>query len=303
VPRKGSTQLLAELAAQIDGIHTKPVGIWSLWKLAALHLYFEAFTKACASAGGGYYVDGFAGPGVCRVRDSNPPYFAWGSPLLALRTTPRFERCLFVDLDPRAVTALRARTFAYGGRGETHLGDVNVLVPNLIQSEVPGWAPCFCLLDQQGGELAWETVARIAGTRGRHRKPELMILFPLRMALLRLLSVGRSVSEEFASRWDTTMGSHEWFGIYQARVRGNVSPSEAQTQYLALYSDALKGLGYKHVTSREITAPRAPGLKRQGMYHLFFATDHEAGFKIMSDVFRRPYSLDFPVTRQKSLFE
>lgn len=303
VARKRSDQLLAELAAQDDGLPTKPIGVWSLWKLAALSLYFEAFTTACKTAGGGHYFDGFAGPGICRVRESDPPYFAWGSPLLALRTVPPFERCTFVELNDRRARSLEVRTAEFGPRTKVYPGDVNHLAASIIETDVPGGAPCFCLLDQQGGELEWSTVERIACVPSRRRKPEMMILFPLRMSLLRLLSVGDALTDQSASRWDSTLGNHDWFAIYQARLAGEIDPTEAQRRYLALYIAGLKRIGYKHVTSSVITAPRAPGLKRQEMYHLLFATDHDAGFRIMSDVMKRPYALDMPVSRQPTLFE
>jgi three-Cys-motif partner protein len=240
---------------------------------------------------------------ICRVRESDPPYFAWGSPLLALRTVPPFEHCTFVELNGRSVQSLKARTTEFGDRAKVHPGDVNRLAASIIESDVPGGAPCFCLLDQQGGELEWNTVDRIASIPRRRGKPELMILFPLRMSLLRLLSVGDAITVQSAARWDSTLGNHDWFAVYQARLAGDIDPTEAQRRYLALYVAGLKRIGYKHVTSSVISAPRSPGLKRQEMYHLLFATDNDTGFRIMSDVMKRPYSLDMPVSRQPTLFE
>jgi hypothetical protein len=130
-----------------------------------------------------------------------------------------------------------------------------------------------------------------------------MILFPLRMSLLRLLSVGDALSEQSATRWDSTLGNHDWFAIYGARLAGEIDPTEAQRRYLELYIAGLKSIGYKYVTSSVITGPRAVGLKRQEMYHLIFATDSDAGFRIMGDVMKRPYALDMPVSRQPTLFE
>ena len=105
------------MEATEDGGIAKPIGIWSLEKLASLHLYFNAFTKACQSVGGGHYIDGFAGPGVCRLRNAQPmPYLARGSPLLALNAKPNFERCWFVELNPANASALRARIRDFGAR-------------------------------------------------------------------------------------------------------------------------------------------------------------------------------------------
>ncbi len=302
--RKTSQQLLADLEAQEDDLVSKPVGVWSLEKLAMLSLYFHAFTTACKSAAGGFYYDGFAGPGLCRVRNARPlPYAAWGSPLLALRTEPRFERCIFTDISPRNVDALRKRVAVFGERAEVIDGDVNESAARIISNEVPRGAPALCLLDQQGGELHWRTVEEIAAIQGRRRKPELMILFPLRMALLRMLSVDQDPLPQYIDRWDRTFGHHRWADVYAAKRQGVLTPGEAQSQYLNMYTQGLKNIGYRHVRARAVTAPRsvALGQPRQEMYHLVFATDHERADEIMKDVFERPYALDFIATQQPPL--
>ena len=297
-------KILAELQADNDGQVVRPIGIWSLEKLATLFLYFRAFSTACQSVGGGYYVDGFAGPGLCRVKNAQPgPYYAWGSPLLALRNSPGFERCIMLDIKPSNVNALSARAGSYADKANIHCGDVNLEVPRLVQELVPPGAPCFCLLDPQGTELAWSTLVRVSKIPRRTRKPELLILFPLRMALLRLMTTERVISPQMMERLDLTFGNHTWAGIHRARLDGHITPSEARLRYLDDYCTSLRSLGYGWVRWKAITAPRAPGLRRQEMYHLIFATDHEAGDRIMEDVFRRPYVLDFPVSAQRRLFE
>ena len=170
--RMSSEEILAELRTDDDRHLVRPIGIWSLEKLATLFLYFRAFSKACQSVGGGHYV-----------------------------TTQR------------------------------------AIVPHM------------------------------------------------------------------SDRLDLTFGSHAWAAIHRARLDGQITPREAQFHYLEEYCSSLRNLGYGWVRWKAITAPRAPGLRRQEMYHLIFATDHEAGDKIMEDVFRRPYVLDFPVSAQHSLFE
>jgi len=302
--RKSSEEILAELQAYDDGHLVRPIGIWSLEKLATLLLYFRAFSTACESVGGGYYVDGFAGPGLCRVKNAQPgPYYAWGSPLLALRNSPDFERCILLDIRPRNVEALSSRARPFGQKANIHCGDVNLELSRLVRELVPSGAPCFCLLDPQGTELAWSTLVRVSKTPERARKPELLILFPLRMALLRLMTTERAIPPQMMERLDVVFGSQTWSGIHRARLDAHISPSEARLRYLDEYCIGLRSLGYGWVRSKAITAPRAPGLRRQEMYHLIVATDHEAGDRIMEDVFRRPYVLDFPVSAQHRLFE
>jgi len=302
--RRTSQQILAELEAEDDGLPTRPMGIWSLEKLATLLLYFRAFTNACGKAGGGYYVDGMAGPGICRLRGARPhPYLACGSPLLALRTQPQFEHCSFLDIDRRKVEALRARVTSYAQRAGAYQGDVNSDLGRLIQDQVPPLAPLFCFLDPQGVELSFETISTVARTPRRRRKPELLVLFPLRMALLRLLTLARPIGATTQERLHRAFAGPEWLEIYSARRKGEITAKEAGTGYLNLYCDNFRALGYRWVRSKAIAAPRAPGMRRQEMYHLIFATDHAAGEDIMRDVFQRPYVLDFPVSGRLPLFE
>jgi len=300
--RKTSHQILAELEAEDDGLFTRPIGTWSLEKLATLLLYFAAFSNACRSAGG-YYVDGLSGPGVCRIKGAKqPPYRVWGSPLLALRTRPEFLRCILLDKNARTAEVLRARVAAYSDRASVYEGDVNLELARLIQEQVPPRAPCFCLLDPQCTELSWAAVSSVALTPDRTRKPELLILFPLRMGLLRLLTTKRPISPGRRERLDSTFPSREWWTIYVARLEGKISPACANSRYLDLYCGGIKALGYRWVRSKPIKAQLGPGMRRE-MYHLVFATDHPAGDKIMQDVFQRPYVLDFPVSGQPPLFE
>lgn len=302
--RKTSQQILAELEAEDDSLPARPIGIWSLEKLATLLLYFRAFTTACDKAGGGYYVDGMAGPGICRLRRARPsPYLACGSPLIALRTQPLFERCSFLEIDQRKVEALRARVASYATRAAVYQGDVNSDLGRLIHDQVPAPAPCFCFLDPQGIELSFETISAVARTPGRRRKPELLVLFPLRMALLRLLTLSRPVGARTEQKLHRALGGREWLDIYKARLSGQIDGTTAKTEYLNLYCNKVRGLGYRWVRSKAIVAPRTPGTPRQEMYHLVFATDNAAGEKIMRHVFQRHYVLDFPVSGQRPLFE
>jgi hypothetical protein len=81
-----------------------------------------------------------------------------------------------------------------------------------------------------------------------------------------------------------------------------MEPSEAKEQYAEIYRTALEDLGYR-AFRRRIEAPSNPGGSRRERYQLIFATQHPAGETIMSDVFARPYVLDFPVRPQMRLWE
>ncbi len=299
--RKSSQQILDALSAANDHKFTRDVGIWSLEKLAIIMLYVSGFANACKRAGGGYYVDGLAGPGMCRVRNAvQPPVLVKGSPIIALETRPRLARCILMENGIREAAILSERARPYGDRAIVHHGDVNADLAKLIQHEVHPKAPCFCLLDPEGVELHWETVEAIAALPGRKRKPELLILFPIENAI-RLFPTKKEMTEYTKQQLDRWLGSFNWVEIYRARLDGRISPSQALERYVALYEDGLAGLGYKFVQAKDVIAPDAPTTQRRKKYRLVFATDHSKGAEIMDDVFTRPYVLDFPVTGQMPL--
>jgi len=296
-------EILCGLEAQWDGQPTREVGGWSLVKLGIVSLYLPAFTRACKKASpGAYYVDAFAGPGMCKVRRTiAPPDFVWGSPLLALRTSPEFHRCILVELDSEAALALSQRIEPFGERGRVVAGDANEKLPAIVRDEIPAGAPCFCLLDPEGMELQWQTVQAVAGTPGRRRKPELLILFPSTW-LPRLLPTkeGRDPHDKTLDR---LMPSGDWRQVYEDRKRGKISPDFAIERYAELYEAGLKELGYGHVFGRKVLNLPKPGGTAKEIYKLFFATDHPKGNEIMDHVFKRNYQLDFPVTARQPLFD
>jgi three-Cys-motif partner protein len=136
--RKSSQEILKDLEAEDDGLVTRTIGIWTLEKLAILHLYFHAFTTATGKASGGVCVDGLSGPGLCKVRRAIvPPRFVWGSPLLAARTTPSFGRCIFIEKNQTFAKALAARTDSYRDRVSVRARDVNQELARVMREDVP----------------------------------------------------------------------------------------------------------------------------------------------------------------------
>ena len=299
---KTSQEILNQLQAGDDGLVTRPIGVWTLEKLAILLLYFEGFTRACGRARGGYYLDGLAGPGICRIRGARAqPNYVWGSPLIALRTQPPFQRCISLDISEGNTRALSSRVSSYGTRAVVHAGDVNQRLANVVRSEVPGRAPCFCLLDPEGTELQWSTIEAVARTPGRRRKPELLVLFPMEMGFIRLLTTAAEIRSGWKARIDRMFPDGTWWNVYQRRVAGRLTPSEAKDLYIEIYRNGLEASGYRHVNSHPITAPTVTGGQRRELYHLVFASDSDAGKDIMDYVFQRPYYLDFPVDLQPPL--
>lgn len=271
----------------MNSIMVREIGEWTKEKLEILAEYLGGekyrggFAYATKRARGTYYIDAFAGPGKCKVRDTVEEVD--GSPLIALKVKPPFTKYFFIDSDPEAVRALRhlitqdmpdmlSRVTIIAGDCNDRIGDA--------LDQVPQTAPCFAFLDPEGAELHWATIVRIAKHK-RPKKIELLVLFPYD-GLVRLMPRDPSKLVH-AYIIDRVMPDpDEWRRIYEARIKGVLSARKARKAFAAIYRNGLLSLGYQYVPPlRVVKGPKGP------LYFLAFATDHAVGLKIMRNVFNK----------------
>ena len=126
-------------------------------------------------------------------------------------------------------------------------------------------------------------------------------MFPLQMGIVRLLTTSAVMSRPSEERVDRIFPSPDWRHIYQGRLAGKISPADAMGEYVQLYCEGLKKLGYRHTNTRVISARTVAGARERELYYLIFASDSDTGDRIMKDVMTRTYDLDFPVTQQPRL--
>jgi three-Cys-motif partner protein len=142
---------------------------------------------------------------------------------------------------------------------------------------IPRQAPAFAFLDPEGSELEWPTVEAIAEHKRGHspNKIEQLILFPTDMGFVRLAPD----HPELVTR---IYGHGGWKDIYARRESGQISAEDARGEYVRMYAEGFKRLGYATVLDRQIKKSNG-----QPMYFLIFATDNDAGERIMDWVFDR----------------
>lgn len=253
-------------------------GPWTLDKLQIIWRYLRAFSHACKKAPAHHFVDAFSGPGVNLIGEERVA----GSPILGLEADPPFSSCLLLEYDSDVVDVLRQRTQRYGTRANVIRGDCNVdLLPAMRESLGP-WDPALVLLDPEGTELSWHTVVDIARFKTKKTKLEQLILLATHTGFLRMLAKDGRVDEWAAEKMTYLYGNEEWRDVHARRVNEEISTDEATTEYVQLYGNGLRGLGYKHVLDREI---RDHGFHGRLRYFLIFATEHEAGYSIMNHIF------------------
>lgn len=230
-----------------------------------------------------YFVDGLAGEGLYHFPSGNE--YVLGSSIIALRAEPMFRNVLSMELDPAKSAALATRTRAFGSRSIVIAGDCNADLAPAMKRHIPPRAPTLVLLDPEGLELRWATVATLAGFREGERKAELLILIPTG-------SVGR-VAEAGPSEANIALinsafpESSGWADIWARRRAGRMTAEQCRDALAESYRVGLTGLGYRHTEVRPITQG---GDDDASVYHLVFASDHPAGQDIMVHTFKKMYS-------------
>ncbi len=118
---------------------------------------------------------------------------------------------------------------------------------------------------------------RIAEFKRGHspNKIEQLILFPTDMGFVRL-------APDHPEMVTRIYGHDRWKEIYERRSANKITAEQARSEYVRLYASGFTSLGYGTVLDRQIT--KANGTP---MYFLIFATDNDAGEKIMDWVFDR----------------
>jgi three-Cys-motif partner protein len=274
-----------------DGYPARDAAAWTEEKLMILDAYLNAFAKACARARGWYSLDLFAGNGLnwstTRGSEIN------GSALISLEARPpAASKVVVAENHVGSFQALAHRTEHYGDRVALFNADANEIVAEML-ALVPVRAPAFAFMDPEGSELEWPTVEAVADHKRGHspNKIEQLILFPTDMGFVRLAPD----HPELVTR---IYGHDRWTDIYERRVRRQISAEAARGEYVRMYGEGLKGLGYATVLDRQIK--KSTG---HPMYFLIFATDNQAGERIMDSVFDRVRLRVAEELGQATLFE
>jgi three-Cys-motif partner protein len=251
-------------------------------KLSICADYFQRFTQASQSARDRIYIDGFAASGMGidhRTRKEYP-----GSARLSLEVDPPFTECYFVERDEARAAHLQELVESYP-HARVRPGDANVEIPKILAGINPK-APMLAFLDPQGTELHWSTVKALADhkrNRGRY-KVELLILFPLQMAVLRLLNFKTGVVKpKHQILLDDMLGAETpWREIVSKRMTGEITtPEETEMAFLDAYSEGLqRRLDYEYVLHRQVASDNG-----RPLYYLVFASDSDVGEKIMRSEF------------------
>ncbi len=290
MPTRGTdyAELNRRLALEPDGRPAREVGVWTRDKLALLAYYLPQFAKLCTDkAGGWYYLDGFAGNGA---NDARGFPLAKGSALLGVSQVPPPSKAILIERDPGDAAILRERVRPLAGTVHVLEGDANQLIPLELDYFDLAYLPGFCMLDPEGLELDWATVAACAEHRRRGSPYELLIYFSTPGAARAGGVRAVPYADANRRRLQRLFGNQSWEGTTEQQAHGVLQPGEAGRQYLALYKEQLTSLGYTTVIDR-------PSMREDGnlVYHMVFASANQAGERIMRSAFERAYGGQMPL--------
>jgi three-Cys-motif partner protein len=252
----------------------KPIRKWVCHKLECFGDYIEAYTAALGK--GRYcYLELYASGGKCLCKGTD--CIIEDSALRALGTKRQFDRYIFIAKDPDDAQSLEQLTAPSNNNVSLITG--NPVSEKVLQKTfdlIPRSASSLALIDPSGyRQLRWSTIRKLAahGLDWKGHKVELLILFPLEMALLRNLT--RPDCQLSITR---LYGNRDWQEISQKRLDGKMSLEKMREKLVRLFKAGLKELGYKYV---EDFTPAAPSL--YPLYHVISANDSGHRIKMLSE--------------------
>lgn len=280
------TQLTRQVVAK-DGLRARDNGEWGIDKLEFLSEYGPIALKATQGKRTRHYLDLFAGPGVNVVRGGAREFE--GSPLRALEihapgdSRIHFTDAWFVNRDRRDCEALESRVARRASErrllldvANVHLirGDANEHVDE-VMSAIHKRAYVFVFADMEAPrQFPWRSVEALK--RMGHESVDLYMLFPLDMALMRLISKNPATRAAAEPVLTAFFGTDEWHDLIPLReINSEGARAELGRQVLALYLRQLKRLWREADAILDV---------RRGMSHrlykMLFATSSDAAVRI-----------------------
>ena len=268
-----------------DGLRARDNGPWGREKLSFLEEYCPPALRATQAKKQRYYIDLFAGPGINIDRENGLEFD--GSPLRILRMSatganaPHFTHAIFINRHEGDHDALEARVDRAVADGRSliprdHIrvirGDSNQAIAPLLE-RIHRLAYVLVFADNENlKQLPWETVHSLRH-RG-HESIELYMLFPLDMAMRRLLCYRDDRDPKWEAALTRFFGTETWKALAAKRV------TSAQSRAL---DAALIDLYTAQLKRRWQYAGGAKDVRMKGkrfLYRMLFASDHEVGDRI-----------------------
>ena len=258
----------------------KEIRKWTCHKLECFADYIEDYAQTLKNTDC-CYLELYAGCGSCICKGTD--CCVDDSELRVLKTKAKFSKYIFVVRTPQDAENLKQLTAAYNsGNVEVISGDCNnKKVIRQLFDLIPRSASSLALIDPPGyRRVRWSTIELLAkhGVDWKGNKIELLIIFPLEMALLRNLA--RPECQKSITR---LYGNQQWEDIKGQKLEGKAELDEVRHSLVELFKTGLRGLGYRYVEDF-----KPAGHLRQAFYHLILASDRASGAEILNRAWSKP---------------
>ncbi|NLL90323.1 MAG: three-Cys-motif partner protein TcmP [Dehalococcoidales bacterium] len=238
----------------------RPPPKWLCHKLQCFAEFIKIYTDRNSKH---YYLDIFAGSPFYPCKTNNCTIDV--TEISALKNN--FLKCIFIVNNSEEAESLASSTESYKKRRQIITGNcINNNVMRQAFDFIPRSKSILTLIDPVGyTRLRWTTVKKLAayGTDWKGHKTDLLIFFPLEMALLRNLT-----RVDCEASIDRLYGNSDWRNIRQDRLDEKIDHFEAGKALINLYKKGLKELDYKYIDDLP------PALfSNPPVYHIIWAGD------------------------------
>jgi three-Cys-motif partner protein len=196
-------------------------GDWTEDKLDRVGEYLRRYNEALKNQPfAREYIDAFAGTGYREVRnqgngeglmfpelaESEVQRFLDGSARISLKVDPGFHQFTFIEKDSRKVEELKRLQNEFPEKSiRIECGDANEWVQAICREDW-NYRRAVLFLDPFGMQVSWETLEAVARTKSI----DLWLLFPLGVAISRLLKRDGEIDESLCRRLDFVFGDRSW---------------------------------------------------------------------------------------------
>lgn len=225
-------------------------GDWTADKLTRVGKYLCAYTtifenNARASYLTTTYVDAFAGTGersdsasrrtkalasmLEEEDDADAEALQKGSARIALEVEPPFDRFLFIEQSAKRVKELENLRKEFANRADAiriEQGDANEVLKQWCQDTNWRKHRAVVFLDPYGMQVEWATIEAIAKTKAI----DLWILFPLGMAVNRLLTRKQPPPKNWADALTRFFGNEDWKREFYPKRKERTLFGEEETE-------------------------------------------------------------------------
>jgi len=270
---------LCELYKSHDGLPVREVGIWTKEKLFFWNRYIDITTRAMVGhpswPAGLAYVDLFAGPGICKLRESGK--YIPGSTLIAANAPKPFQTILAIELDPKLAAALdtRLKRTPAAAVAKVFQGNCNTQIDQLVRY-IPKRALTLGFIDPEAMNVDFETVEKLS----KCGRVDLLILFADRMDLVR--NVDR-YEKDNPSVLDRMMGPRSRWRDLWAQLANRSAGNICQLFANEYKNQLANQLGYVAFGEKVMESGNGP------IYRLIFASKSEKGLEFWDKVTQKDH--------------